>query len=89
MLEGGEMKDLKKINTAWVIAVNKLSESEVQSYVQEPTASSQMESFRYIDIYKNPVHWGQIRSRMEDRALDAFENQFDEVSKRPEAIVSS
>lgn len=51
MLEGGEMKDLKKINTALVIAVNKLSESEVQSYVLEPTASSKMESFRYIDIY--------------------------------------
>ena len=51
MLEGGEMKDLKKINTALVIAVNKLSESEVQSNVLEPTASSKMESFRYIDIY--------------------------------------
>ena len=85
MLEGDEMEDVKKINTAWVIAVNKLSESKVQSYVLEPIASSQMESFRYIDIYENPVHWGQIRSRMDDGALDTFENQFDEVSKCTEA----
>ncbi len=51
LLEGGGMDDVKKINTAWVIAVNKLSERKVQSYVLEPVASSQMESFRYIDIY--------------------------------------
>ena len=39
MLEDGAMDDVKKINTAWVIAVNKLSESKVQSYVLEPIAS--------------------------------------------------
>ena len=80
-LEGGEMEDVKRINTAWVEAVNELSEGRIQSYVLEPTASSQMESFRYIDICENPIHWGEVRSRMEDGALDLFEDQFDEVSK--------
>ena len=54
--EGAEMQDVKKINTAWVEAINKLFERMLQSYVLYPIAASRMESFRFIDIYENPIH---------------------------------
>ena len=50
------MQDVKKINTAWVEAINKLFERMLQSYVLYPIAASRMESFRFIDIYENPIH---------------------------------
>ena len=85
LLEGHTIEEVKTINSAWVEAVNELSEYTVQSYVLESIASSDMAAFRYIDVFENPVHWGQIRSKMEGGALDAFEEQFNEASKCGEA----
>ena len=85
LLEGHTMEEVKTINSAWVEAVNDLSDYKVESYVLESIASSDMAAFRYIDVFENPVHWGQIRSKMEGGALDAFETQFNEASKCEEA----
>ena len=85
LLEGHTIDEVKTINSAWVEAVNELSEYKVQSFVLESIASSDMAAFRYIDVFENPLHWGQIRSKMEGGALDAFEEQFNEASKCGEA----
>ena len=81
LLEGHSIEEVKTINTAWVEAVNELSEYQVKSYVLESIASSDMTAFRYIDVFENPVHWGQIRSKMEGGALDAFEAQFNQATR--------
>ena len=85
LLEGHTIEEVKTINSAWVEAVNELSEYKVESFVLESIASSDMAAFRYIDVFENPIHWGQIRSKMEGGALDAFEEQFNEASKCGEA----
>ena len=85
LLEGHTIEEVKTINSAWVEAVNELSEYKVESHVLESIASSDMAAFRHIDVFENPVHWGQIRSKMEGGALDAFEEQFNEASKCGEA----
>ena len=81
LLEGHSIEEVKTINTAWVEAVNELSEYQVKSYVLESIASSDMTAFRYIDVFENPVHWAQIRSKMEDGALDALEAQFNQATQ--------
>ena len=85
LLEGHTIEEVKTINSAWVEAVNELSEYKVESHVLESIASSDMAAFRYIDVFENPVHWGQIQSKMEGGALDAFEAQFNEASQCEEA----
>ena len=45
LLEGHSIEEVKTINTAWVEAVNELSEYQVKSYVLESIASSDMTVF--------------------------------------------
>ena len=85
LLEGHTIEEVKAKNSAWVKAVNELSEYKVQSYVLESIASSDLTAFRYIDVFENPVHWGQVRSKMEDGALDDIDSQLNESAECQEA----
>ena len=85
LLEGHTIEEVKAKNSAWVKAVNELSEYKVESYVLESIAASDMTAFRYIDVFENPVHWGQIRSKMEDGALDVIDSQPNASAKCQEA----
>lgn len=85
LLEGHTIEEVKVKNSAWVKAVNELSEYKVQSYVLESIASSDLTAFRYIDVFENPVHWGQVRSKMEDGALDDIDSQLNESAECQEA----
>ena len=74
---------MKAKNSAWVKAVNELSEYKVQSYVRN--VPPDLTAFQYIDVFENPVHWGQVRSKMEDGALDSVDSQLNESAKCQEA----
>ena len=63
LLEGHTIEEVKAKNSAWVKAVNELSEYTVQSYVLESIASPDLTAFIYIDVFENPVHWGKFDQR--------------------------
>ena len=81
LLAGHTIDDVKAINSAWVDYVNELTDYRAQSYVLEAIASDDMTSFRYIDVFENPIHWGQIRSKMEAGDFDKFEAQFNNATQ--------
>ena len=85
LLDGHTIEEVKAKNSAWVKAVNELSEYKVQSYVLESIAAADMTAFRYIDVFENPVHWGQVRSKMKAGALDDIDSQLNESAKCQEA----
>ena len=43
--------------------------------------SGKMQTFMYIDTYKDAIHWGQIRNEIKDGAIQPFTEEFEEVSK--------
>ena len=81
LLDDHKIDEVKTINSEWVKAVNKINESKVTSQVLEAVVSGKMQTFMYIDTYKDAVHWGQIRNEIKNGAIQAFTEQFDEVSK--------
>lgn len=81
LLDGHTIDEVKAINSAWVDYVNELTDYQAQSYVLEAIASDDMTSFRYIDVFENPIHWGQIRSKMEAGDFDKFEAQFNNATQ--------
>ena len=81
LLDGHTIDEVKAINSAWVDYVNELTDYRAQSYVLEAIASDDMTSFRYIDVFENPIHWGQIRSKMEAGDFDKFEAQFNNATQ--------
>ena len=81
LLDGHKIDEVKKINSEWVKAVNKINDSKVTSQVLEAVVSGKMPTFMYIDTYKDAIHWGQIRNEIKDGAIQPFTEEFEEVSK--------
>ena len=81
LLDCHMLDQVKSISSARVDFVNDLTDYRAQSYVLEAIASDDMTSFRYIDVFENPIHWGQIRSKMEAGDFDKFEAQFNNASQ--------
>tara|TARA_Y100001934_G_scaffold43680_1_gene52665 strand:+ start:230 stop:643 length:414 start_codon:yes stop_codon:yes gene_type:complete len=81
LLEGGTMDDVKRINSAWVEAVNQMGDKKVSSQVLEAVLADNTGGFMYIDTYQDSIHWGEIRYEIKNGAIQNIDDQFETVSK--------
>jgi len=81
LLEGGTMDDVKRINSAWVEAVNQMGNKKVSSQVLEAVLADNTGGFMYIDTYEDSIHWGEIRYEIKNGAIQNIDDQFETVSK--------
>ena len=81
LLEGGTMDDVKRINSDWVVSVNKMNQKKVSSQVLEDVLSYNSGKFVYIDTYEDPVHWGETRLKIKNGSIQEINDEFDSVSR--------
>jgi len=81
LLEGGTMEDVKRINSDWVVSVNKMNQKKVSSQVLEDVLSYNSGKFVYIDTYEDPVHWGETRLKIKNGSIQEINDEFDSVSR--------
>ena len=81
LIEGGTMEDVKRINSAWVESVNKMGDKKVSSQVLEAVLADNTGGFMYIDTYEDSIHWGEIRYKIKNGAIQDIDDQFETVSK--------
>ena len=81
LLNGHAIDEVKAINSAWVDYVNELTDYRAQRYELKGIKSGDITSFRCIDVFENPIDWGQIRSKMEAGDFDKFEAQFNNATQ--------